>query len=449
MIGKTVVCVWALLLSGALPGTSQLSAAVQAETDKPALSEKVIHDPVEYNAYVSALNILDPTQKATAMEAFVAGYPDSAVRGDAMEQALAAWQQAGNQAKMEEVARKTLQLDPSSVRALAIIVSLTRTELTQGRGDTKPASLRTLAERGLRELNEWEKAENLAQGDFEKLQSQMKVIFYGGAGFGALQGKDFPAARDYYTKALEIEPDDLVNTYQLSIADLEMTNIDVRGFWYVGRAIHLVEKQRNTQAAASGMANYGKAKYGKYHGSLEGWNEILNRTASRATPPRDFTVRPAPQRDAQSASQLGGTPASLTSSSSPGNAHGVPASVLSSSSSGAAAAAPATVVSPREVQRRGKPASVLSSSSAGTTAQGAPATLLSSDSSGTAHGVPASVLSFNSSGTGHQVPASITSAVGTPSADLASGHKRLVRFGKPHHPPQPLVPIPIFLPAYR
>ena len=53
-------------------------------------SQKVIKDPAEYNAYITALNTTDPAAKAAAMEAFVQQYPNSIVKIDALEQAMAA-----------------------------------------------------------------------------------------------------------------------------------------------------------------------------------------------------------------------------------------------------------------------------------------------------------------------------------------------------------------------
>ena len=95
-------------------------------------SGKVIKDAAEYNDYISALNITDPGIKAAAMEAFVAKYPGSAVKIDALEQAMAAHQRAGDTAKLEENAASILQLQPDNVRALAIATFLRRGRATQG-----------------------------------------------------------------------------------------------------------------------------------------------------------------------------------------------------------------------------------------------------------------------------------------------------------------------------
>ncbi len=70
-------------------------------TGQRPTSQKVIKDPAEYNAYITALNTTDPAAKAAAMEAFVTQYPNSIVKIDALEQAMAAYQQANNQQKVE------------------------------------------------------------------------------------------------------------------------------------------------------------------------------------------------------------------------------------------------------------------------------------------------------------------------------------------------------------
>src|SRR5262249_53512911 len=93
---------------------------------------KTIKDAAEYNDYISALNIADPAIKAASMEAFVAKYSGSVVKLDALEQAMAAYQRAGNTAKVEEIANRLLELKPDNVRALAIVTYLRRGRATQG-----------------------------------------------------------------------------------------------------------------------------------------------------------------------------------------------------------------------------------------------------------------------------------------------------------------------------
>src|SRR6266571_7720238 len=127
-------------------------------------SQKVIKDPAEYNAYITALNTTDPAAKGQAMEAFVAQYPNSIVKIEALEQAMGAYQQASNQQKVEQIARQILQIEPNNVRALAIVVYLERAQIKDAASGAKA---RTDAERGLQELQNWKPAD-VSAAEMEK-----------------------------------------------------------------------------------------------------------------------------------------------------------------------------------------------------------------------------------------------------------------------------------------
>src|SRR3954467_3175592 len=184
--------------------TGQQPAATGQQANVPT-SQKVIKDPAEYNAYITALNTTDPAAKGAAMEAFVAQYPQSIVKIDALEQAMGAYQQANNQQKVEQIARQILSIEPNNVRALAIVVYLERGQIKDA---ATGAKARADAERGLQELQNWKPAD-VSPADMEKLRNQMTGIFAGTAAFGALQQKDYANAQKYYEEALKVDPNDL------------------------------------------------------------------------------------------------------------------------------------------------------------------------------------------------------------------------------------------------
>lgn len=260
-------------------------------------NQKVIKDPGEYNAYVTALNTTDPAAKAAAMEAFVKQYPQSVVYTDALEQAMAAYQQTGNTAKVVEKAKQILSLNANNIRALAIITAIDRNVATQGGPQAAQAMTEGCADAqtGIQQLPTWQKPEGMADADFEKLKTQMGDIFNGDAGFCALQKKDFAAARGFYEKAFQIDPTNLQDVYQLSVALLEMNPIDVGGLWYCSKAIQLAQSQNNAQAV-QGMVGYCKSKYKRYHGGEDGWDQLVASTATETKLPADFNsrIKPAP-----------------------------------------------------------------------------------------------------------------------------------------------------------
>src|SRR5260370_27101285 len=139
-------------------GSSQQPATTPSDQSNVPTSQKGIKDPAEYNAYMAALNTQDPAQRASAMEAFVKQYPQSIVLSDALEQAMAAYQAASNQAKVVETAKQILKVTPNNVSALAIVTAIDRSVATGG-GATAAAALTEgcgYAQTGLKQLPSWQ-----------------------------------------------------------------------------------------------------------------------------------------------------------------------------------------------------------------------------------------------------------------------------------------------------
>jgi tetratricopeptide (TPR) repeat protein len=275
----------AALGQGASP-SQQPPAQQPAATDQQAntpTSQKVIKDPAEYNAYITALNTTDFAAKGAAMEAFIAQYPNSIVKIDALEQAQDAYQHANNLQKAEQVARQILQLDNNNVASLEIVVYAER----QGIKDQQTgAKARADAERGLQALETMKKPEGMSDADFEKMRNQATGIFAGTAAFGALQQQDYPAAQKYYEQALKVDPNDIANNYQMSISLLELKPMNPLGFWYGAKAISIAQKQNppNTQAIQA-WSPYFLSKYKKYHGNTDDWNQRIAAQAVQQNDP--------------------------------------------------------------------------------------------------------------------------------------------------------------------
>jgi tetratricopeptide (TPR) repeat protein len=266
------------------PTTGQQPAATGQQANVPT-SQKVIKDPAEYNAYITALNTTDPAAKGAAMEAFVAQYPQSIVKIDALEQAMGAYQQANNQQKVEQIARQILTIEPNNVRALAIVVFLERGQI---KDPATGAKARADAERGLQELPNWKNPEGVSPADYEKMKNQMANIFAGTAAFGALQQKDYANAAKYYEEALKIDPNDLGNNYQMAIALLESNPSNPLGFWYGAKALSIAQKQ-NPQAFQA-WSPYFLSRYKKYHGNTDDWNQRIAAAATETAPPPNFVA---------------------------------------------------------------------------------------------------------------------------------------------------------------
>lgn len=269
-----------------------ISATAFAQTTPPA-QQKTIKDPAEYNAYISATGLTDPTQKAAALDSFVQQYPNSVVKEDALAAEMAAYQQAGNSAKSMEAAAKVLQANPNNVPALVVTVY---GKLAAARAASNvPGVIEAgdMAARGLQALQSWTKPDGMEDAAFQKQKSVFTSILNDAAGNGALQKKDYPSAQQYLTAAVAANPASADDTYNLALAYLlPKPNTDdnmQKGLWYIGRALSLVA---GNAAAEQQIGTYGKSVYKRYHGGEDGWPEFVAavKAANTPNPPADLAT---------------------------------------------------------------------------------------------------------------------------------------------------------------
>jgi tetratricopeptide (TPR) repeat protein len=286
------------------PQTQAAPAAQPAPSQaQPPQQKKEIKDPAEYNAYVGAIQQSDPNGKISGLEAFLTQYPNSVMKEDALEVLMGAYQQVGNQAKMLDTAQRVLQVNPKNLRALALLVFSKRQAAEAGTNPKENlASAAQYANQGLDALQSAPKPEGMSDADFEKLKTQASVIFNGAAGIAALQNKDYAHAQANLKAAVEGDPKELRNVYPLALADLTGTPPNqVEGLFFIARAANLA-------AGSPGQAQieaYGKNQYVKYHGSDQGWTDLLATAKANPLPPAGFTVsKYVPPTPAEQAADL-------------------------------------------------------------------------------------------------------------------------------------------------
>ena len=103
-----------------------------------------------------------------------------------------------------------------------------------------------------------------------------------GRGFAALQAKDFATAQKDLEEAVSWEAQPTIaDVYPLATADLEAKPMNPAGFWFIVKAAMLAQGGTQQQ-----ILDYGKKKYTRYHGSDQGWDDIVNQAkASQSVMP--------------------------------------------------------------------------------------------------------------------------------------------------------------------
>jgi len=279
-----------MLLVCAIVGT----VAQQAVGQAAAAQKPQIKDPAEYNAYVNAVQQSEPAAKAQAIEAFLQTYPNTVMKEDALVSLMSAYQQAGNAQKTVDTANRVLQANPNNIRALALLAYYYRNMASQGGADAaKNADLAMqYGQKGLDALPNTPKPEGMSDADFTKFHNELSAIFEGAVGFAALQKKDLATAQKDLREAVEHEATpNIADIYPLATADLEAKPMNPEGFWFIVKASQLAQGPGQQQ-----ILDYGRKKYIRYHGSEDGWADIVKQAqaSTGVMPPAGFTVAAAP-----------------------------------------------------------------------------------------------------------------------------------------------------------
>jgi tetratricopeptide (TPR) repeat protein len=268
--------------------------ALAAPTAQAQVTQKKeIKDQAEYNAYVAAIQATDVNAKISGLEAFSQQYPNSVVREDGLEALMAAYQQANNAAKVEDVAQRLLVVNPNNIRALAILAYLKKANVDF-------PNARKYAEQGLTALGNYAKPDGVTQEDYDKQKVSFTELLNNVAGYSAWQTKDFVSAQKYLKLSVAGSPNSLEDVYALAVSSLPPSTPEdmPNGLFWIARAASLSTDPKGKEQ----ITKFGHSKYVKYHGSEDGWAQLLTLSATSPAPPAGFDVTkyvpPTPEQQA-------------------------------------------------------------------------------------------------------------------------------------------------------
>ena len=288
-------------------GTSQPAAGA---TPPPTTGPKIT-DANEYNAYLAAVNTPDPAQRAAALEAFLQTYPNTAVKEQVIETLLRTYQQlivADPQQytqKAMDTAQRLLQVNPNNISGLVVLSYYDRVLAQQGgpKADQLLQQAREFGERGLKQLGTQSKPDGYSDEQWTKLKQDFRIIFLGSVGHAALQARDYPTAQQSLKEVVASDPNNFTNVYLLALAYLEPMPPDTQGLFWIARAVALAPPQM-TPTQKETIEKYGQSKYVRFHGSDEGWPQLLAMAKTNSAPPANFSIKPAPSPSEQASLML-------------------------------------------------------------------------------------------------------------------------------------------------
>jgi len=260
---------------------------------KDAAQDKTITDQAEYDTYIKALNETNTATKGAAMMAFVEKYPKSVVLNDALANALGAFQQAGDESNMAIVSKRLLEIDPNNIRALALLTFMARQKASANNDAKLAAEAAEYADRGLKSIPEFKKPDGMSDTDFAAMGRSLSDIFYGAIGFNSFVGKKYAEAKTPYQKALAVDPNNILDNYQLGISLLMLPAKDTTGLWYVAKAASL---SKDTPAMRKVIEDFGKSALRNIYKTDAGWDALVAKTAKEDAPPAATPAKAAPAK---------------------------------------------------------------------------------------------------------------------------------------------------------
>jgi len=250
-----------------------------------------IKDPAEFNAYQVAATQSDPKSQASALEGFLAAYPQSVVKKAVLSQLITAYQATGDADHALSAASRLLQVDPSSIQALYTSVVIKKGQCGKTSDVQTCDDLGALAQKGLA----LKKPAETPDADWQKLTR----AFHSALALDYLAGKkDVKAAINEYRTELLLFPltettsgPGLVDTLQLAEAYAKPDARDmVLAVWFYARAWNFAPPAYKAQIAPK-MEYW----YKRYHGKLDGGLDDIKAAAAKTLfKPDDIQIKAAP-----------------------------------------------------------------------------------------------------------------------------------------------------------
>jgi Tfp pilus assembly protein PilF len=106
------------------PGAQPQQPGAQPSAEPQKKTAPTAKTKAEYDAYMAAVQEPDPTKAELAAKDFETKFPDSQLRSPLYHQLIGRYQQANNDDKALEMARKAVQIDPDAAVALITISNI-------------------------------------------------------------------------------------------------------------------------------------------------------------------------------------------------------------------------------------------------------------------------------------------------------------------------------------
>ena len=252
-----------------------------------------IKDPAVFNAYQMATTQSDPKAKCGALEGFLQTYPQSVVKKTVLDSMIDCYQAVQDPDKTLSAASRMLQVDPNNMKAILYSVFIKKGQCSKTQDAQTCDDAATLAHKGLLAT----KSADVTDADWKTQIDAAYPIFHSTIALDdAISKKDFKGAvSEYRTDLMLLTPEQtkvppgLIDVLYLAEAYTKPDAKDlVQAVWFYCRAWNFAPDAAKTQIEQK-IEYY----YKRYHGNLEGLDDVKTASAATVFPPGTFVIKAA------------------------------------------------------------------------------------------------------------------------------------------------------------
>lgn len=252
-----------------------------------------IKDPAEFNAYQLATTQTDPKAKASALEGFLKTYPQSVVKKTVLDSLIDSYQALQDSDNTLSAASRMLQVDPNNMKAILYSVFIKKGQCGKTQDGQTCDDAAALAHKGLMAA----KSADVSDADWKTQIDAAYPIFHSTIALDdAISKKDFKGAvSEYRTDLMLLKPEQtkvppgLVDVLYLAEAYTKPDAKDlVQAVWFYCRAWNFAP-----DAAKAQIEQKIEYYYKRYHGNLDGLDDVKTAAAATVFPPGTFVIKAA------------------------------------------------------------------------------------------------------------------------------------------------------------
>ncbi len=252
-----------------------------------------ITDATEYNAYVAALGEKDPAKQVQLLDAYLAAYPKTVMKEQALQLKLRALQATGK--PVEDTARDILQVNPNNNMAV-VVLAYAFIQTPPAENDPALQDKLAAAEANAKHLvdiaSSMPKPDNVSDDAFQASKNTMLATADQAQAIVGLYRKDYGASLEAFKKAAAITPNDGALFYR--IGDTMVKEKPIKwdaALWAFARAVTLEGPGAMPAAGKQQVDTYLTTAYTRYHGSEEGLADLKAQAKAAPFPPDGFHIK--------------------------------------------------------------------------------------------------------------------------------------------------------------